>query len=150
MTLTWHIKTFAELTKKELYEVLRVRQDVFVVEQSCAYNDIDGGDEQWVHVFAQNGERIVAYARLRLHNEKQEPIARVGRLLVTMQARGKGLARELMQRCINYIHEAAPNRVIELSAQCYLLEFYGSLGFTEVGYEYLEDDIPHHDMEWRA
>jgi|SRR5690554_5557211 len=150
MTLIWQTKTFAELTKEELYEILRVRQDVFVVEQACAYNDIDGDDSEWLHLFAQDGERIVAYARLRLQNEKQESVGRVGRVLVVMPMRGKGIARELMQRAINYIHAAAPNRVIELSAQCYLLDFYRTFGFSEVGYEYLEDDIPHHDMEWRA
>lgn len=150
MTPAWHIKPFAELTKTELYAILRARQDVFVVEQSCAYNDIDGDDEQWLHVFAKNDETILAYARLRFENAKQEPIARIGRLLVTMAARHKGLARELMQRCIDHIHATAPNRPIQLSAQCYLIDFYRSLGFVEVGYEYLEDDIPHHDMEWRA
>lgn len=150
MTPTWHIKSFTELSKEELYAILRIRQDVFVVEQTCAYNDIDGNDDAWLHVFAKNGDAIVAYARLRLENERQEPIARIGRVLVAMQARHQGLARQLMQHCIEHIHTAAPNRVIQLSAQCYLLEFYNSLGFVEVGYEYLEDDIPHHDMEWRA
>jgi|SRR5690554_842147 len=150
MTLTWNIKTFAELTKAELYEVLHVRQDVFIVEQACAYNDIDGDDSEWLHIFAQHDERIVAYARLRLQNDKQNTMARIGRVLVVMPARNKGLARELMQRSIAYIHEAEPNCVIELSAQCYLLDFYRTFGFSEVGYEYLEDNIPHHDMEWRA
>lgn len=150
MAINWQIKTLAELTQHELYEILRTRQDVFVVEQNCPYADIDGTDAKWMHVFAEQDGRILAYARLRLQNEKQEPIARIGRVLVKNNARGQGLARELMRRAVEYIHTSAPERTIELSVQVYLLDFYRSFGFVEVNYEYLEDNIPHHDMEWRA
>ncbi|RUO37957.1 GNAT family N-acetyltransferase [Aliidiomarina taiwanensis] len=149
MTLSWCIKPFSELTRTELYQVLRVRQEVFVVEQNCPYSDIDDTDAEWFHVLGRAGEQVVAYARLRLDASEHLGVARIGRVLVTENARGKGVARELMQRSMDYIHQHAPGRTIAISAQCYLLDFYRSLGFQNVGEPYDEDGIPHQDMEWR-
>lgn len=149
MTRSWCVKPFSTLTCAELYQVLRVRQDVFVVEQNCPYNDIDDTDAEWLHLLGRQGEQLVAYARLRLDAPEHPGVARIGRVLVIESGRGQGVARELMQRSMDYIHEHAPGRVIAIGAQCYLLDFYRSLGFQNVGEPYDEDGIPHQDMEWR-
>jgi len=149
MTLTWCIKPFATLTQAELYQMLRVRQDVFVVEQNCPYHDIDDTDSDWLHVLGYQEQQLVAYARLRLGTLQHPSVARIGRVLVTENTRGRGIARELMQRSMRYIHEHAAERVVAISAQCYLLDFYRSLGFKNVGEPYEEDGIPHQDMEWQ-
>lgn len=148
MTLNWQVLPYSALTRDQLYAMLKLRQDVFIVEQNCPYHDIDGDDVNWLHVLGEQAGRLVAYARLRLTDATGAPIARIGRVIVTVEARHQGVARQLMLRAIDEIHQQAPNRPIALAAQTYLLPFYQSLGFANVGEPYLEDDIPHQDMEW--
>jgi len=142
----WQIKSFHELNVAEVYAMFKLRQDVFVVEQTCPYPDIDGTDEQWLHVLGWQGEQLAAYARLKFN--AHEPEARIGRVVVASFARGQQLGRELMLFSMRFIQTAQPASKIVLSAQTYLLEFYQSLGFQSVSDTYLEDDIPHQAMEW--
>ncbi len=148
--LSWFTKTFAELTTVELYEILQLRQAVFVVEQTCPYLDADGADEQANHLYARSEDgAIVAYARLFLPTE-QAPYSRIGRVISAGTVRRQGLGRELMRRAITWCEEQAPHTPIRLGAQVYLRKFYQDFGFTEISAEYLEDDIPHVDMERRS
>ncbi|MFC0445451.1 GNAT family N-acetyltransferase [Pseudidiomarina halophila] len=145
--LTWVVKSFAELTTKELYQLLQLRQDVFVVEQTCPYLDADGLDDQAFHLYALDAAGVmVAYARLFGASSKT-PYARIGRVISAGTVRRQGLGRELMRRAIDWCHEHYPDAPIRLGAQVYLRAFYHSFEFREIGAEYLEDGIPHVDME---
>lgn len=141
----WEVKAFDVLSVPEVYAMWKLRQDVFVVEQTCPYPDIDGTDEQWLHVFGWQGEVLVTYARLKWVGHE----ARIGRVLVAESARGQQLGRELMKQAMDYILRSNPRSSIVLSAQTYLLDFYQSLGFVSTSETYLEDDIPHQDMEYQ-
>lgn len=145
--LQWFNKTFAELSTTELYEILQLRQAVFVVEQTCPYLDADGADTHAHHLFARNGDaEIVAYARLFLPSAAA-PYSRIGRVISAGTVRRQGLGRELMRQAIQWCEQQAPNAPIRLGAQVYLRRFYHDFGFREISAEYLEDDIPHVDME---
>lgn len=138
--------TFAELNGRQVHDIFKLRQDIFIVEQTCAYHDIDGTDASWLHLCGFDDEGLVAYARLHCPGDETSEI---GRVVVHQRGRGKSYGRELMQRAVTEILARAPQQPIELNAQTYLLEFYGSLGFVPIGEEYLEDDIPHKLMEYR-
>lgn len=142
--MKWSFKQFPELSTDELYDILRLRQNVFVVEQECPYPDADGEDQQWRHLLAHDKGKLVAYARIG--NEK-DGSARIGRVVVDPDYRGQGLGRELMEKAIHHAHELAPKQPVYVGAQTYLLEFYNSLGFESVGEAYLEDGIPHQGMQ---
>ncbi|MFU8784485.1 GNAT family N-acetyltransferase [Aliidiomarina sp.] len=138
--------TFAELNGRQVHDIFKLRQDIFIVEQNCPYHDIDGTDANWLHLCGFDNEGLVAYARLHCPGDETSEI---GRVVVHQRGRGKSYGRELMERAVTEILARAPNQPIELNAQTYLLEFYGSLGFVPIGEEYLEDDIPHKLMEYR-
>lgn len=145
--LTWYNKRFAELSTIELYEILQLRQAVFVVEQTCPYLDADGADLQAFHLYARaNDGAVVAYARLFLPSA-EAPYSRIGRVISAGSVRRQGLGRELMRQAITWCEQQAPNHPIRLGAQVYLRRFYQDFGFQEISAEYLEDDIPHVDME---
>ena len=145
--MNWFLRTFDELSLRQLYQLLKLRQEVFVVEQNCPYLDADGEDEHAEHLFARSEDgNMVAYARLYQANSAQS-YSRIGRVLTAQSMRGKGLGRELMQRSIDYLQQRTPNSPIRVGAQVYLLEFYKDFGFKPMGDEYLEDGIPHIDME---
>ncbi|KFZ30703.1 hypothetical protein IDSA_09275 [Pseudidiomarina salinarum] len=147
--MTWQIKHFSELTITELYDLLQLRQDVFVVEQDCPYLDADGKDPQAWHIFTYNdSDQLVAAARL-FKPDDTSPWSRIGRVVTARSVRRKGLGRDLMAEAIKWCQREAPDGPIQLGAQVYLREFYESLGFTEISAEYLEDGIPHIDMERR-
>lgn len=142
--MKWKIKKFNELSTKELYEIYRVRVEIFVKEQACPYQEVDQTDLKCYHLFSQDYEgKIIAYVRLI---PEQEGI-RIGRVLVSKEQRGQGLGSSLLTKAIQTIEALYPERKILLQAQSYLLAFYQSFGFTEVSEEYLEDQIPHIDME---
>lgn len=143
--MNWIIKSFSELTLDELYDLLKLRTDVFIVEQKCAYPDCDGMDKKAVHIFLVKNDKIAAYARVFSPGEVF-PEAAIGRVVVRKEERGTGLSRELLERAIGYICEEMGEMRIKISAQSYLLSFYSSLGFLPVSNEYLEDGIPHIDM----
>lgn len=136
------IKTFSELSKEELYEMLRLRNEVFVVEQDCAYQDLDNKDEKALHVMGEDDGSIVAYARIFKPGDYFENAA-IGRVVVAQSGRKLGYGKQIMKAAISEVNQRFPKATIELSAQTYLVKFYTDLGFSSHGTEYLEDGIPH-------
>ena len=142
-TLAWAVLAAGELDVPTLYDVLALRSAVFVVEQGCAYQDLDGLDlaEGTVHVIGRDG-RIAAYARV-LAPDSQHRSPRIGRVLVAPEARGRQLARTLMRLALEAVGARWPETPVELGAQAHLTSFYASLGFEPVSQPYDEDGIPH-------
>lgn len=141
------VKKFNELGLEELYEIFRLRSEVFVVEQECIYNDIDGKDLDSVHIMIKDEGRIEAYLRVIKQGVSYEECS-IGRVLVAEEARGKGLARRIVKEGIDHITKAWNEKRITIGAQEYLKEFYGSFGFKAVSDVYIEDGIPHLDMRY--
>lgn len=146
--MNWKLKKFNELTVEEMYEILRIRADVFVVEQKCPYQDCDDKDKKAVHLFLEDGGRIAAYLRILQKGVSYKEIS-IGRVLVDRQYRRKGLAREMLLKAIKYVEETLNEHEIRISAQAYLIEFYKSVGFVQVSKQYLEDGIPHVEMFYK-
>lgn len=144
--MTWIEKTFDELSVAELYALLHLRSEVFVVEQQCPYQDIDGEDPKAVHLLGYDPEgRLVAYSRLFAPGIKCE-MASIGRVVTSEQARGKGLGRELMERAMTAVAARFGRQPIKVWAQEYLQQFYTSLGFRQSSDSYMWDNIPHIEM----
>ena len=139
------VKTFEELTTDELYEILQLRSEIFVLEQACLYQDIDDMDQIALHVIGSKDNRIVSYARIF---RAKAPIAHssIGRVLVKSNFREHGYGLVIMKAAIQAINEKFQEKTIRVSAQSYLVKFYKTLGFEVKGEEYLEDDIPHIGM----
>ena len=137
-----NIKTFQELTLDELYSVLQLRSEVFVVEQNCVYQDMDGKDKKALHILGFKDNELVAYTRIFKPGDYFKE-ASIGRVVVKNNYRGIGLAYSIMKSSIEVIQEHYKETMIKVSAQTYLREFYNNLGFKLVGEEYLEDGIPH-------
>ncbi|MFH6952773.1 GNAT family N-acetyltransferase [Pseudoalteromonas sp. XMcav1-K] len=145
----FYSKTFNELTTAELYAILKLRVDVFVVEQNCPYEELDGLDcePQTQHIIGYDDNDVVAYARCLAPKINYENSAAIGRVLVKNEVRGKGLAHAIVSLAKDICISHWPEHGIEISAQCYLTEFYTELGFQVDGQEYLEDGIPHIHMK---
>jgi len=139
------IKTFSELDKDELYQILRLRSEVFVVEQDCVYQDIDNKDQTAIHLIYKKEDEIIAYTRIFKKGDYYENPS-IGRVVVSKNNRGKDLGKEIMLESMKYISNNIKAEKIELSAQMYLDTFYKDLGFYSKGQEYLEDGIPHQRM----
>ena len=136
------LKHFHELTIQELYNILQLRSEVFVVEQNCIYQDIDGKDQKAVHIFIKENKDVLAYSRVFNEGEYFENPS-IGRVVVKKEKRGTELGKKIMVEGAKYIKETFTNKKIEISAQKYLKDFYGELGYEFTGNEYLEDGIPH-------
>ncbi|QHJ69279.1 GNAT family N-acetyltransferase [Planococcus halotolerans] len=143
--MTWKIADFNELAAAELYEMLKLRVDVFVVEQNCPYPELDGLDQKSVHLAYRENGKILAYSRL-VPGELKYGVPSIGRVIVSPDARGRGLARELMRKSIDFIFNEWQPEEIRLQGQVYLQEFYQSFGFDPISDVYDEDGIPHVDM----
>lgn len=144
--MIWVEKTFESLTTAELYELLHLRSEVFVVEQNCPYQDMDYSDQQAVHVMGYNNDhKLVAYTRLFGPGIKYE-MASIGRVITAKEVRGTGAGRELMEKSIALLEARFGKQPIKIGAQQYLLKFYTSLGFRQSSDMYLEDNIPHVEM----
>ncbi|NNJ88708.1 MAG: GNAT family N-acetyltransferase [Eudoraea sp.] len=139
------IKTYSELTKEELYELLRLRSEVFVVEQDCAYQDIDGLDSKAMHVLGKVNGKLCAYTRVFKSGDYFE-YPSMGRVVVSKGKRKHGYGKQIMLASMAYIDSEWKADQMMLSAQVYLKNFYRELGFVEKGEQYLEDDIPHIKM----
>lgn len=139
------LKTFSELTVPELYQILQLRSEVFVVEQDCVYQDIDGKDEKALHVMGFKDGKLVAYTRCFPPGIYFKEAA-IGRVVVQKAARKDGFGHKIMTASINAIKVRFSTDVIKLSAQTYLIKFYESHGFKQIGEGYLEDGIPHIGM----
>jgi len=135
-------KSFVELSTKELYSILQLRAEVFVVEQNCVYQDIDGKDEKALHVIGFKSEKIVAYCRIFKGGDYFEK-ASIGRVVVAANERKFGYGHIIFQHSVEAVKEHFKEISIKISAQLYLKKFYESHGFVQVGEGYLEDDIPH-------
>lgn len=138
-------KTFKELTTDELYALLQLRSEVFVVEQDCVYQDIDYKDQKALHVLGFKNNKLVAYTRLFKPGDYFN-YASIGRVIVAQNEREHKYGYDIMNASINAIKEYYKETRIKISAQTYLKKFYNSLGFEEVGEGYLEDGIPHIGM----
>lgn len=141
------IKSFEALTKLELYHIIRLRNEVFVVEQNCPYQDADGKDITAQHLFYKDNRShdVLAYCRL-LPPGSSYPESSIGRVANSPSVRGTGLGRKMMLEAIRFIHEQWQHNAIRISAQLYLKAFYESLGFKAIGEVYPEDNIPHIEM----
>ena len=136
------VKPFHKITTQELYNILQLRSEVFVVEQECIYQDIDGKDQKAIHIFFTENKKTIAYSRIFNEGEYFENPS-IGRVVVAKAERGKELGKKVMIEGAKYIKENFTNKNIEISAQKYLKEFYTDLGYEFTGSEYLEDGIPH-------
>lgn len=144
MSMELSIKRFDDLTLAELHDLLQLRTDVFVVEQQCAYAEIDGMDPIAIHLLGHHQGLILAYARILPPGSDGVP--HIGRVVVRKEYRGKGLASTLMHYAIKEAESAFGTKSCALAAQAHLEPYYGRFGFVRVGAEYLWDGIPHVDM----
>ncbi len=138
------IKPYNDLSKDQFFDILKLRIEIFVVEQCCYYQELDDEDKEAFHVSIYNDGIIVAVGRIipNLHNKE----VKIGRIAVKMEYRKKGLAYKMMKDIMNFLSNDYKNFSVLLSAQTYLIEFYRSFGFKEVGDNYLEDGIEHINM----
>ena len=136
------VKTFEELNTTELYNILQLRSEVFVVEQDCVYQDLDGKDQNALHIIGTKKSKVVAYTRIFKpgYYFKQ---ASIGRVVVAKDERRSGYGKEIMEASIQVVKQRLGGTDITISAQTYLKTFYNNLGFNETGDGYLEDGIPH-------
>ena len=140
------IKKFSELSTEEIYDILKLRSEVFVVEQNCVYQDIDEKDKKATHLFIEKNNEIIAYTRIFKKGDYYEENPSIGRVVVSKKERGKNFGKEIMLNSIKFIKKELEGRKIELSAQKYLDKFYKDLDFYSEGEDYLEDGIPHQRM----
>ncbi len=136
------VKSFDELSKKELYDLLQLRSEVFVIEQDCIYQDIDGKDERALHVLGWEDGKLIAYARCFQPGDYFEQAA-IGRILVRENYRKFGYGHQITKASIKAIETKYKADTIKISAQIYLVIFYESHGFKTIGDRYMEDGIPH-------
>lgn len=149
MNLEWTFAGFNRLSVEELYAILKLRQQVFVVEQRCAYQDCDGRDQNAYHLTGwkgkERGSKPIAYLRLMPPENKQSPVS-IGRVVTHPDFRRQGIGREMMKKCLSKIGELYPKSVIRIAAQQYLIRFYEGFGFQISSETYQEDGIDHIEM----
>ena len=143
--MTFQAKYFEELTTAELYEILRVRAEIFVVERNCVYQDLDGTDQNGLHIFLEESGRILAYMRAFLKKGETNTV-QIGRVLTAEH--GKGFGGQILKEGIRVIREQFRPEKMYLEAQCYAVGFYEREGFRVCSGEFLEDGIPHVEMEF--
>ena len=139
------VRTFSELTNFELYEIMRLRQDVFVVEQQCLFRDIDGRDLSASHMLLERDGSVMAYCRILPPDESDETVA-IGRFVVSQHVRRQGYGHAMMSDAVRFCQQTFPRNAILIRAQSHLTAFYEKHGFHQVGDEYIEDGIPHTEL----
>ena len=144
--IKWKEQAFNELNTKELYEISRVRSEVFVVEQEILYNDFDRKDYKAIHLSGFIAEELVAYARIFAKGYYYEDHPGFGRVAVIEKERGKGFGKDLVKMCVWVCEKNFDKQEIKISAQAYLEKLYIELGFERRGEGYMEDGIPHFAM----
>ena len=144
--MNFQIKNFQELTTTELYTILQLRLEVFVVEQDCVYQDVDNKDQKSLHILGFKNDKIVAYTRIFKPGDYFKN-ASIGRVVVSASERKFGYGHDLMKASIKAVKTHFKVDKITISAQVYLKKFYESHHFIQVGDEYLEDGIPHIKMD---
>ena len=144
VTISFQCLRFHQLSLEQLYAIMVLRQEVFVVEQNCPYLDADGKDQKAWHLLGLDGDgRLVAYARLFQQDIQYTGYASITRVVNDKSVRGQGVGHSLLQEAITRIENQLGGGGIKISAQCYLVKFYRQFGFASIGEEYLEDGIPH-------
>lgn len=143
MEIKFIVKRYKDLNVDELYEILKLRTEVFVVEQDCVYQDIDSKDQKALHVLGIKNNKIVAYTRIFDVDDYFDNYTSIGRVVVKSEERKLGYGHVLMKESIASIHRNFNTASIKISAQCYLEKFYNTHNFKKIGEEYLEDGIPH-------
>ena len=143
------VKKFEELTTQELYTILQLRSEVFVVEQNCAYQDLDGKDDRALHILGTKNNKIIAYTRIFRPNDYAK-VASIGRVVVQKDQRKYGYGKVILNESIRAVEKYFNETTIHVSAQLYLERFYEELGFIQIGDGYLEDGIPHIGMIRRS
>ena len=146
MSAILHKKTFQELTTDELYGLLRVRSEVFVVEQKCVYQDLDYDDQKSIHLWLTEGEKVVALARVCPAGTHMQEIS-IGRVITT--ERGKGYGKQIMLHAIDAAVECFRATLIDIEAQEYTKGFYEGVGFEQSSDIFMLDGIPHIKMTWK-
>lgn len=143
--IDWKVLAFTALSSHVLHDILQLRVEVFVVEQNCAYQEVDGMDLPAFHVIGREGDgEIVAYCRILPPGEKDLP--HIGRVIVRSGHRGRGVGHELMQVALHFLVQEYGQARSVLAAQSHLQDFYAAHGYEPVGNEYVLDGIPHRDM----
>lgn len=149
----WKLATFDSLTTHELYALLQLRTEVFVMEQNCVFQDMDGADDQAVHLLGtqratgQESDPLVAYARLFPAGVKFAE-ASIGRVITSSAVRGQGLGHTLIARAVSSVHTLWGLQPIRIGAQARLKDYYSQHGFVDMGLPYVEDGIDHLEMLW--
>ena len=143
--LDWYLKRFEELSIEELYELLRLRSEVFVVEQRCNFMDMDNKDQKCYHLLGRKNGKLLAYARIVPAGLSYE-FPSIGRIVVSGDGRGMGFGVELLEVSISTVEKLYGKTTIRIGAQLYLEKFYGSFGFQKSSEVYLEDEIEHIEM----
>ena len=146
--MEYKIKAFEELNTRELYSILRLRSEIFVVEQNCVYQDLDNKDLSGYHLMAIDNNEIVAYLRVLPKGVSYKEIS-IGRFVVRKDYRRKNLGLALLNKALRFIEEDLKEKEVRISAQVYVKELYKKAGFIEDSEEYLEDDIPHVEMLYK-
>lgn len=144
--MKWQVKKFQDLLPEELYEILKLRLEVFVGEQNCcAHEDLDNKDKKSYHLFTFDENRVIAYCRILPPGLSYEE-ASIGRVVVAKSYRRDRLGYQMMQEAIQFVENNLHENQIKISAQSYIIPFYESLGFKIISQEYLEENIPHVKM----
>lgn len=144
--LTWDKKPFASLSLEELYGILQLRQEVFILEQACVYSDLDNKDQKSFHLMAWQGETLAAYTRLIPWGISYADATSIGRVVVAAKFRGRGLGEELMRRSIEGAYDLFGRQTIKIGAQQHLKAFYNRLGFEQTSEPYMDAGILHIEM----
>ena len=146
MRIAWHLAPFAKLTPQQIHDMYRLRVDVFIVEQNCVFQDVDGVDPKCFHLLGYEGDNLVAYCRL-LPAGLKFPDPSIGRVITARTVRRSGMGRVLMAEAMKRARELFGDQQIRIGAQAHLERFYNEFGFTKVGKPYDEDGILHIEME---
>ena len=146
MPINWVTKKFEALSVVELYQILRLRSEIFVVEQNCVYQDLDNKDQKALHLFGEYEGKIIAYSRLFKAGDYFD-FSSIGRVVVAANFRDKKFGHDLIKQGIIEIKSHFNEQNITISAQLYLKKFYETHGFIQTSEMYLEDDIPHIEMK---
>ena len=146
MKIEWVKKKWSEVSSEELYSILRLRSEVFVVEQNCVYQDIDNKDQTAIHLLGYINKELIAYSRLFNEGDYFKETS-FGRAIIKKEKRGQGYGDELVKESLKTIKNYYGNKKVKISAQAHLKTFYSKHAFIAKGKEYLEDGIPHVSME---
>jgi ElaA protein len=144
--MEWILKRFSELSSLEMYEILHLRNEVFIVEQKCPYQDIDDKDKYGFHLFAKDEKKtICAYLRILDQGQTFDEIS-IGRVIIRKDMRGTGLGQKMLLKAIEFIENTLKEHKIRIAAQAHLQNFYKAVGFIPCSEVFLEDNIPHIEM----